>query len=83
MARSRTRASTASASLRSLRQIQPGRQGGNLIVVEAAAQIAGAAEAAADDACDAAERLIRALPAEHFPVLREMIQIEHQEAQAA
>src|SRR5262245_17226111 len=69
--------------LRRLAQIEPGRQRRNLILVEPAAQVAGATEAAGDDARDATEGLVRTWPAEHVAVLRVAVEIEHQEAQTA
>ena len=46
--------------LRYLPKVQPGRQGCDLVFIEAAAQVAGATEATGDDARDAAEGLIGA-----------------------
>src|SRR4026208_314307 len=69
--------------LRRLAQVEPGGQCRNLILVEPAAQIAGATEAAGDDPRDAAEGLIGARAPEHVAILRVAVEIEHQEAQAA
>src|SRR5678815_4724520 len=68
--------------LRRLAQIEPRRQRRNLILVEPAAQVAGATEATGDDARDATERLVRTRSAEHVAVLRVAVEIEHEEAQA-
>src|SRR5262249_28996017 len=69
--------------LRCLYEIEPGRERRDLVLVEPAAQVARAPEAAADHARDAPERLVRAGLAEHVLVVRVAVEIEDQEAQAA
>src|SRR5687767_3029177 len=67
--------------LRRLRQVQPRGQGRDLILVETAAQVAGATETTADDPGDTSQRLVGTRLAEGIFVSGEAVEIEHQETQ--